>query len=201
MKARAVLKRAMDLSFALAALGVFLPLFLCIVLLIRVFMGSPIFFRQQRPGLNGHPFVIYKFRTMSELKDGDGRPLPDGVRLTKIGKFLRKTSLDEVPQLINVLRGDMSLIGPRPLLMEYLPLYSKDQMRRHLVRPGITGWAQVNGRNTISWQDRFKLDNWYVDNVSLILDLKIMLMTVFKVLRRDGIDAPNTDTMDKFTGN
>ena len=164
-------------------------------------MGSPVLFRQIRPGLNGDPFAVYKFRTMSEQIDALGNVLPDGVRLTNLGRFLRKTSLDEIPQLFNVLNGDMSLVGPRPLLMEYLPLYSPEQAKRHLVRPGITGWAQVHGRNTISWQDKFSLDIWYVGNASFMLDIKILCMTALKVLRRDGINASDADTMKKFTGN
>lgn len=164
-------------------------------------MGSPVLFCQMRPGLKGHPFAVFKFRTMSEQVDVAGNALPDGERLTNLGRFLRKTSLDEIPQLINVFNGDMSLVGPRPLLMEYLPLYSPEQARRHLVRPGITGWAQVHGRNAISWQDRFSLDIWYVENASFIVDIKIICMTVLKVLRRDGINSPDADTMKKFTGN
>ena len=164
-------------------------------------MGSPVLFRQLRPGLKGHPFAVFKFRTMSEQVDVAGNALPDGERLTNLGRFLRKTSLDEIPQLINVFNGDMSLVGPRPLLMEYLPLYSPEQARRHLVRPGITGWAQVHGRNAISWQDRFSLDIWYVENASFIVDIKILCMTALKVLRRDEINSPDADTMKKFTGN
>jgi lipopolysaccharide/colanic/teichoic acid biosynthesis glycosyltransferase len=164
-------------------------------------MGGPILFRQMRPGLNGNPFEVYKFRTMSEQVDILGNTLPDGARLTSLGLFLRKTSLDEIPQLLNVLYGDMSIVGPRPLLMEYLPLYSPEQAKRHLVRPGITGWAQVHGRNTISWQHKFCLDVWYVENASFMVDMKILCMTLKKVLRRDGINASDTDTMKKFTGN
>ena len=164
-------------------------------------MGGPVLFCQIRPGLKGHPFTVYKFRTMSQQVDATGNALPDGARLTRLGLFLRKTSLDEIPQLLNVFNGDMSLVGPRPLLMEYLPLYSPEQAKRHLVRPGITGWAQVHGRNTISWRDKFSLDVWYVENASFMLDLKILCMTALKVLRRDGINASDADTMKKFTGN
>ncbi len=196
-----MLKRLFDITISALLLIFSLPIIALIFLLIRVNMGSPILFRQIRPGLKGKPFVVYKFRTMSEQKDGFGNTLPDGLRLNSLGRLLRKTSLDELPQLINVLIGDMSLVGPRPLLLEYLPLYSPEQTKRHLVRPGITGWAQVHGRNTISWQDRFSLDIWYVENASFILDIKILCMTVLKVLRRDGIDAPDADTMKKFTGN
>jgi sugar transferase EpsL len=198
---KVMLKRLFDITISALLLIFSLPIIALIFLLIRVNMGSPILFRQIRPGLKGKPFVVYKFRTMSEQKDGFGNTLPDGLRLNSLGRLLRKTSLDELPQLINVLIGDMSLVGPRPLLLEYLPLYSPEQTKRHLVRPGITGWAQVHGRNTISWQDRFSLDIWYVENASFILDIKILCMTVLKVLRRDGIDAPDADTMKKFTGN
>ena len=196
-----MIKRLFDIAISIFLLICLSPVIALVYILIWIDMGAPALFYQTRPGLNGQLFLIYKFRTMSELFGDDGSLLPDSLRLTKVGLFLRKTSLDELPQLLNVLKGDMSFVGPRPLLMEYLPLYSKEQARRHLVRPGITGWAQVNGRNTISWQERFKLDVWYVDNVSLILDFKIMAMTALKVLRRDGIAAPNSDTMEKFTGN
>jgi len=164
-------------------------------------MGRPALFRQIRPGLKGRLFTVYKFRTMSEQVDAAGNALPDGQRLTSLGLFMRKTSLDEIPQLFNVLTGDMSLVGPRPLLVEYLPLYSPDQARRHLVRPGITGWAQVHGRNTISWQDKFSLDVWYVENKSFMLDIRILFMTILKVICRDGVNASDADTMKKFTGN
>lgn len=196
-----MLKRLIDIAVSTLLLIIFLPIIALISLLIRINMGSPILFRQIRPGLNGNFFEIYKFRTMSEQIDLSGNALPDGVRLTSLGRFLRKTSLDEIPQLFNVLNGDMSLVGPRPLLIEYLPLYSPYQAKRHLVRPGITGWAQVCGRNTISWQDRFSLDVWYVENASFIVDMKILCMTVLKVLRRDGVNASDADTMKKFTGN
>ena len=196
-----MLKRLFDIVVSALLLLLLLPLIAFVFALIRAKTGSPVLFRQIRPGFKGHPFAVFKFRTMSEQVDEEGNLQSDGMRLTAVGRLLRKTSLDELPQLLNVLKGDMSLVGPRPLLMEYLPLYSKEQGRRHLVRPGITGWAQINGRNTISWQDRFKLDVWYVDNVSLILDLKIILLTILKVLRRDDINATNADTMEKFTGN
>lgn len=163
-------------------------------------MGSPVLFRQVRPGLNGKPFEMIKFRTMKYALDAAGNPLPDSERLTPFGQFLRSSSLDELPELWNVLKGDMSLVGPRPLLMEYLPLYSPEQARRHEVRPGVTGWAQVNGRNTLSWEDKFKLDVWYVDNRSLWLDIKVLFLTVKKVLVRDGISAEGEATMSKFTG-
>jgi lipopolysaccharide/colanic/teichoic acid biosynthesis glycosyltransferase len=196
-----MLKRLFDILVSTLLIALLLPIFILVFVLIRVNMGSPVLFCQIRPGLKGQLFTVYKFRTMSERVDAAGNPLPDGQRLTSLGLFLRKTSLDEIPQLLNVLTGDMSLVGPRPLLVEYLPLYSPDQARRHLVRPGITGWAQVHGRNTISWQDKFSLDVWYVENKSFMLDIKILFMTVLKVMRRDGINASDADTMKKFTGN
>ena len=194
-------KRLFDITVSTLLLILLLPVVILVSVLIRLTMGSPILFRQMRPGLNGDPFEVYKFRTMSEQIDLSGNALPDGARLTNLGRFLRKTSLDEMPQLFNVFKGDMSLVGPRPLLMEYLPLYSLEQAKRHLVRPGITGWAQVHGRNTISWQDKFCLDVWYVENASFMVDMKILCMTLLKVLRRDGINASDADTMNKFTGN
>jgi lipopolysaccharide/colanic/teichoic acid biosynthesis glycosyltransferase len=168
--------------------------------MIRRQMGSPVFFRQTRPGLHGRPFEMIKFRTMRDAVDAQGRPLPDAERLTRLGRFLRSSSLDELPELWNVLRGEMSLVGPRPLLMEYLPLYSPEQARRHELRPGVTGWAQVNGRNAISWEEKFALDVWYVDNRSLWLDLEIIWLTIRKVIKRDGISAAGEATMPKFTG-
>lgn len=195
------MKRLTDILGALVGLGVFAPVLFIVYLLVRRDMGSPIFFRQTRPGLSGQPFGMIKFRTMREDKALDGRPLPDSERLTNLGRFLRSSSLDELPGLWNVLRGDMSLVGPRPLLMEYLPLYSPEQARRHEVRPGVTGWAQVNGRNAISWEEKFKLDVWYVDNRTLWLDFKIIWLTIRKVLKRDGISAAGEATMPKFTGN
>jgi sugar transferase EpsL len=196
-----MLKRLFDITVSALLLILLLPIVILVSVLIRLKMGGPILFRQMRPGLNGDPFEVYKFRTMSEQVDILGNTLPDGARLTSLGRFLRKTSLDEIPQLLNVLNGDMSIVGPRPLLMEYLPLYSPEQAKRHLVRPGITGWAQVHGRNTISWQHKFCLDVWYVENASFMVDMKILCMTLKKVLRRDGINASDTDTMKKFTGN
>lgn len=176
------------------------PLMVLLSLLVRWSLGSPIFFCQLRPGLHGNPFRIYKFRTMTNARNEEGNLLPDAERLVPFGRFLRSTSLDELPELINVLRGDMSLVGPRPLLMQYLARYTEEQARRHEVKPGITGWAQVNGRNAISWEEKFKLDVWYVDHQSLWLDLKILLMTVVKVFRREGISHPGQATMEEFMG-
>jgi len=194
------LKRLFDfLTAALLLLLLAFPLLL-MVWLIRRKLGSPVLFRQVRPGLQGRPFTMVKFRTMTDELGPDGVLLPDAQRLTPFGRFLRASSLDELPELWNVLRGEMSLVGPRPLLMEYLPLYTPEQVRRHEVRPGITGWAQVNGRNAISWSDKFALDVWYVDNQSLWLDIKILWMTARKVLLRDGISAAGEATMSKFTG-
>lgn len=196
----AMVKRLMDVMGATFGLILLLPLIIVLWAAIRFFLGSPILFRQQRPGLNCKPFIFYKFRTMTAECDEDGCLLPDECRLTTLGKFMRRTSLDELPQLWNVLKGDMSLVGPRPLLMEYLPLYTARQMRRHEVRPGITGWAQVNGRNELSWGKKFDLDVWYVDNWSLKLDLKILLFTAKAVFARSGINRPGHATMTKFTG-
>ncbi|MBA96275.1 MAG: sugar transferase [Roseobacter sp.] len=176
------------------------PVLLVVWAMIRRDMGSPVLFRQTRPGLNGQPFRMVKFRTMRDANDADGNPLPDSERLTNFGRFLRSSSLDELPELWNVLKGDMSLVGPRPLLMEYLTLYSPNQARRHEVRPGVTGWAQINGRNAISWDEKFELDVWYVDNRNLWLDLKIIWLTIRKVLKRDGISAAGEATMPKFEG-
>ncbi|WNL39577.1 sugar transferase [Halomonas sp. PAMB 3232] len=194
------MKRLFDFLVSLLALSLLSPVLLVVALLVRSKLGSPILFRQIRPGLHGKPFEMVKFRTMKDAYDAQGHPLPDDQRLTRFGNFLRATSLDELPELWNVLKGDMSLVGPRPLLMEYLPLYSAEQYRRHEARPGVTGWAQINGRNAISWDDKFKLDVWYVDNHSLWLDLKILMLTVKKVLVRDGISAEGEATMTKFTG-
>ncbi len=194
------MKRCFDLVASLALLLVFLPILLAIALLVRWHLGPPVLFRQRRPGLHEIPFEMVKFRTMQEATDTSGNLLPDILRLTWLGRFLRSTSLDELPELWNVLKGEMSLVGPRPLLMEYLPLYSAEQARRHEVRPGITGWAQVNGRNAISWEEKFKLDVWYVDHRSFFLDLKILWLTVKKVLVRDGISAEGEATMPKFKG-
>lgn len=194
------MKRLLDFIAALLGLiALALPLLLLIAL-IRRKLGSPVFFRQTRPGLHGQPFEMVKFRTMTDACGPDGALLPDAERLTPFGRFLRSTSLDELPELWNVLKGDMSLVGPRPLLMEYLPLYSPEQARRHAVRPGVTGWAQVNGRNAISWEEKFALDTWYVDHQSLLLDMKILWLTVKKVLVREGISAAGEATMGKFTG-
>ncbi|MFL1464662.1 sugar transferase [Marinobacter sp. HN1S83] len=194
------MKRMFDLFLSFFALGFLLPVILVVALLIRLKLGSPVFFRQTRPGKGGAPFQMVKFRTMLDAVDKYGNALPDNQRMTSFGGFLRSTSLDELPELWNVLKGDMSLVGPRPLLMEYLPLYTKEQYRRHEVRPGITGWAQVNGRNAISWEDKFRLDVWYVDNRSFWLDLKILFLTVKKVLFRDGISGQGEATMSRFTG-
>ncbi len=183
-----------------SALLVLSPVLLGVAYMVRKNLGSPVLFRQVRPGMHGKPFEMIKFRTMLDAVDAQGNVLPDDVRLTPFGRFLRSTSLDELPELWNVLKGDMSLVGPRPLLMEYLPLYSPEQARRHEARPGVTGWAQVNGRNAISWDDKFKLDVWYVDNQSLWLDIKIIFLTIKKVLVRDGISAEGEATMSKFTG-
>ena len=176
------------------------PLLLLVALLVRVKLGTPILFRQQRPGLHGVPFTLLKFRTMTNQRDVAGKLLPDDERLTRFGRWLRSTSLDELPELINVLRGEMSLVGPRPLLMRYLDRYTSEQARRHEVRPGITGWVQVNGRNALSWEEKFKLDVWYVDNLSLWLDLKIIRLTIWKVLRREGISQTGHATMEEFSG-
>lgn len=194
------MKRGFDFFVSLIGLVALAPVIVVVAVLIHRKLRSPVFFRQTRPGLNGKPFEMVKFRTMLDATDKHGNPLPDDQRMTPFGSFLRATSLDELPELWNVLKGDMSLVGPRPLLMEYLPLYSKEQYRRHEVRPGVTGWAQVNGRNAISWEDKFRLDVWYVDNQSLWLDVKILFLTVKKVLVRDGISGGGEVTMSKFTG-
>ena len=194
------MKRLFDIVVSACALLVLaLPLWV-LMWQVRRKLGSPVFFTQVRPGLHGKPFKMVKFRSMTSERGPDGELLPDAVRLTPFGRFLRATSLDELPELWNVLKGDMSLVGPRPLLVEYLPLYSTEQARRHEVRPGITGWAQVNGRNAIGWEDKFKLDVWYVDHRSLWLDIKILWLTVKKVLVREGISAAGEATMGKFTG-
>jgi sugar transferase EpsL len=191
-------KRVIDLLGAGAGLIALAPILLLIALAVRHSLGSPMLFRQVRPGRHGRPFALLKFRTMTDARDAAGQPLPDEQRLTRLGTWLRSTSLDELPELVNVLRGDMSLVGPRPLLPEYLPHYSAEQARRHEVRPGITGWAAVQGRNALSWERRLALDVWYVDNWSLGLDLKILLMTVVKVLKREGISAEGYATMPRF---
>ena len=194
-------KRLFDLISALIGLFILSPLLIITAILVRIKLGSPVLFKQQRPGLHAKPFYVYKFRTMTDQRDADGGLLPDEVRLTSFGKLLRRLSLDELPQLFNVVKGDLSLVGPRPLLMQYLPLYSPGQSRRHEVRPGITGWAQVNGRNAISWEEKFKLDVWYVDHQSFWLDLKILWMTFNKVFRREGISQDGQATMEAFKGN
>jgi sugar transferase EpsL len=194
------LKRLFDVVAATALLVLLSPVLIVVAALVRVAMGRPILFRQQRPGLRGQPFTILKFRTMIAAADSDGTPLPDATRITRVGRFLRRTSLDELPELVNVLRGEMSLVGPRPLLTEYLPLYTEEQMRRHAVRPGITGWSQVNGRNALTWFEKFALDVWYVDNRSLRLDLRILWTTVGNVVRGEGIAHPGVATMEPFRG-
>jgi lipopolysaccharide/colanic/teichoic acid biosynthesis glycosyltransferase len=193
-------KRVFDLLLTSLGLAAISPVLLVLALLVWLFHGWPVIFTQQRPGYGGAPFMIYKFRSMSDARDPQGRLLPDEQRLTRFGRFLRAASLDELPELFNVLRGEMSLVGPRPLLMKYLPLYSPEQARRHDVLPGITGWAQVNGRNTLSWEDKFRLDVWYVDHWSLGLDVKILLLTIWKALRREGISQPGFATSQEFTG-
>lgn len=198
---KAVINRTFDLLLAIIALLIFLPIMVAVSLAILFTMGRPILFRQIRPGLHGKPFAVYKFRTMDNAQNSRGELLADSQRLTKLGFWLRRLSLDELPQLLNVLQGDMRFVGPRPLLMEYLPLYSPEQARRHEVKPGITGWAQVNGRNAIDWQQKFKLDVWYVDHQSLLLDLKIMALTLYKVLKRNDITQPGHASMEKFRGN
>ncbi|MYN11823.1 sugar transferase [Pusillimonas sp. TS35] len=195
-----MLKRSFDILISTVLLAVLSPVIALIAWRVRTKLGSPVLFRQERPGLNGKPFRMVKFRTMRDAHDASGTPLPDAERLTPFGRMLRATSLDELPELWNVLKGDMSLVGPRPLLMEYLPLYTPVQYRRHAVRPGVTGWAQVNGRNAISWEEKFELDTWYVSNRSFALDLKILWMTAAKVLARDGVSAAGEATMPRFTG-
>lgn len=193
-------KRIMDIVLSGMALIVLSPLLLVTVILVRIQLGSPVLFCQERPGKNGQIFRLYKFRSMSDARDAGGNLLPDEMRLTKFGELLRSTSLDELPELWNIFKGDMSIVGPRPLLVKYLPLYNERQKHRHDVTPGLTGWAQVNGRNTLSWEDKFELDVWYAENVGFILDMKIIFMTVMKVLKRDGINSGTTATMEEFTG-
>jgi len=195
-----MVKRLFDLLLTIPGTLVILPFLLVLGLLVRIFHGSPLFFTQVRPGRHGKPFRMYKFRTMTDARDSAGNLLPDHERLTPLGRFLRATSLDEFPELINVLTGDMSLVGPRPLLMEYLPRYSPEQNRRHEVKPGMTGWAQVNGRNAISWDEKFMLDVWYVDNRSVWLDIRILIITMLNVLMRKGINHNATQTMPFFEG-
>jgi len=194
------LKRTFDLILTLAAAAVWLPLLLLVALVVRIKLGSPVLFRQKRPGLKGEPFQMIKFRSMTDTRDANGALLPDELRLPAFGRWLRATSMDELPELFNVLKGEMSLVGPRPLLMQYLPRYSERQARRHEVRPGITGWAQVNGRNAISWEEKFELDVWYVENQSLWLDCRILLLTVLRLFRRGDVNAPGSATMPEFMG-
>ena len=194
------MKRLFDLALSIPAFFLLSFLMLIIAVLVRMRIGSPVLFRQVRPGLEGRPFTIYKFRTMTDKRDEDGKQLADSERLTGLGRFLRKSSMDELPEFFNVIKGDMSIVGPRPLLMQYLDRYTPEQARRHEVKPGITGWAQVNGRNAIPWEDKFKLDVWYVDNWSLWLDVKIITMTVWKILKREGISQPGQATAKEFKG-
>jgi sugar transferase EpsL len=193
-------KRALDLTLTIPCLIMLAPVMGIIAVLVRIRLGTPILFRQKRPGLQGHPFVVYKFRTMTELKSQNGQLLPDAQRLTRFGKLLRRSSLDELPELFNVVKGDMSLVGPRPLLMEYIELYTPHQTRRHEVKPGLTGLAQVKGRNAISWEEKFAFDISYIDNLSFFLDLKILVLTLFKVIGREGISQEGNATMEKFRG-
>jgi sugar transferase EpsL len=194
------MKRTLDITLILFSLPLLLPLCLVVALLVRSKLGAPILFRQVRPGKHAKRFEMIKFRTMTDERDSNGELLPDSLRLTKFGQFLRSSSFDELPELWNVLKGDMSLVGPRPLLMEYVSLYSPEQARRHAMRPGVSGWAQVNGRNAISWEEKFKLDVWYVDNFSFWLDIKVICLTLKKIIVRDGISADGEATMSKFTG-
>ncbi len=193
-------KCSIDLVLSGLALFFLSPILAVLALIVRLWLGSPVLFLQQRPGLHGKPFTLIKFRTMTDVHDAEGNLLPDGQRLTSLGRFLRSTSLDELPALWNVMRGDMSLVGPRPLLMRYLDRYTPEQARRHEVCPGITGWAQVNGRNALSWEEKFALDIWYVDNLSLWLDLRIVAMTVWKIYKREGINQSGQATMEEFFG-
>ncbi|WP_274531979.1 sugar transferase [Aminobacterium colombiense] len=197
---RRFFKRPMDFFLSLTALIILSPVLVIIGLLVRIKLGSPVIFKQERPGLNEKIFTMYKFRTMTDEKDENGKLLPDSTRLTTFGRILRSTSLDELPELFNVLKGDMSLVGPRPLLPEYVPLYNKQQRKRLSVLPGITGWAQVNGRNALTWEEKFKLDTWYVENWNLILDLKIIAKTIQAIIKREGISAQGEATMPRFTG-
>jgi lipopolysaccharide/colanic/teichoic acid biosynthesis glycosyltransferase len=198
---RRFIKRPMDFILSLAAIILLSPVLIIVGILVRVKLGSPVLFIQKRPGKNEKIFSIYKFRTMTNDRDKFGELLPDEIRLTKFGKFLRSTSLDELPELFNILIGDMSIVGPRPLLIQYLHLYDEHQKRRHEVRPGLSGWAQINGRNAISWNDKFKYDVYYVDNLSFIFDLKILVRTIYKVIKRDGINSQSDATMEAFDGN
>lgn len=196
-----IFKRIIDFTLSLAAFIVFSPIFIIITIMLFITNNGKPFFYQSRPGKDEKLFKIIKFKSMNDKKDKNGELLPDEKRITKVGLFVRKTSLDEIPQLLNVIKGDMSLIGPRPLLISYLPLYNEQQRKRHLIKPGITGWAQVNGRNAISWQQKFEYDVWYVDNCSFLLDMKILWLTALKVIKRDGISSSTSATMEFFTGN
>ena len=200
MHHRALLKRIFDLLFVVWLAPFWIPLGIFVALTVRLKIGKSILFYQERPGLHGNLFTLYKFRTMSNTRDSFGNLLPDRSRITSFGKLIRSTSLDELPELINVLKGDMSLVGPRPLLMQYIDRYTPEQARRHEVKPGITGWAQVNGRNAITWEDKFRLDVWYVDNMTLGLDMKIIVMTIWSILKRDGINQPGQATAEEFLG-
>jgi len=200
MNIHSIIKRIFDLISGLVGIIIFAIPFLIIIIIIKTISKGPVFFKQFRPGRNGKLFILYKFKTMTELKDESGNLLPDEKRLTKIGIFLRRFSLDEIPELWNVMKGDMSLVGPRPLLEEYLERYTPEQSRRHEVKPGITGWAQVNGRNAITWEEKFKYDIWYVDNKTLWLDFKIIFMTIIKVIKGEGISYPGQATMEEFKG-
>ncbi len=197
---RRYFKRPLDFVLSLATIIILSPILLLIALLVRIKLGSPVIFKQQRPGMNEKIFTLYKFRTMTDERDEKGELLPDEMRLTDFGKFLRASSLDELPELFNILKGDMTIVGPRPLLIEYLPLYNAHQKRRHEVRPGLTGWAQVNGRNAISWEEKFNYDVEYVDNLSFFLDVKIIFLTIMKVLKREGINQEGRATMEPFRG-
>ncbi|WP_458411744.1 sugar transferase [Schinkia sp. CFF1] len=198
---RRFIKRPMDFLLSLIAIIALSPVFIIVAVLVRTKLGSPVIFKQKRPGLNEKIFTMYKFRTMTDERDENGELLPDSVRLTKFGRFLRSTSLDELPELFNIFKGDMSIIGPRPLLVQYLPLYNSHQKRRHEVRPGLSGWAQVNGRNAISWEEKFDLDVEYIDNISFIEDWKIIFLTIKKVFVREGINSETAATMEPFKGN
>jgi len=193
-------KRALDLCIAVPAIVILSPLLLVVAIVLRIALGSPTLFSQQRAGLHGRPFNLLKFRTMTDARDETGKLLPDDQRLTRLTRFVRSLSLDELPELINVLKGEMSVVGPRPLLLEYLPRYTPEQMRRHEVRPGLTGWAQINGRNAITWEQKFAHDVWYVDHMSFWLDLKIIVITVWKIITREGIAQPGAATMEEFRG-
>jgi sugar transferase EpsL len=197
---RTVAKRILDLALVLPAVVLLSPVLVVVAILVRLKLGLPVLFRQVRPGLGGRPFTMLKFRTMTDARDGSGELLPDAERLTPFGRFLRSTSIDELPELLNVLKGEMSLVGPRPLLVRYLPRYTPEQARRHEVKPGLTGWAQVNGRNALSWEDKLALDVWYVDHQSFWLDVHIIVRTVVHILRRDGISQPGHATMEEFLG-